>query len=73
MMLASVGYDVRALPDIVEKTGRAIKNGLKDWAENPFRHLDFEKRNAALRKLLQDNPRYAGSARNAERFRRMTQ
>jgi ADP-ribose pyrophosphatase YjhB (NUDIX family) len=73
MMLAYLGYDAQAVPGIVEKTGRAIKNRVKDWTENPFLHLDFEKRNATLHKILQANPGYAGGARNGERFRRMTQ
>jgi predicted Zn-dependent protease len=73
MMLASLGYDAQAVPGIVEKTGRAIKNRVKDWTENPFLHLDFEKRNVTLLKILQAKPGYAGGARNGERFRRLTQ
>ncbi|MDP2884166.1 MAG: M48 family metalloprotease [Ignavibacteria bacterium] len=73
IMLAYLGYDAQAVSGIVEKTGRAIKTRVKDWTENPFLHLDFEKRNATLLKILQANPGYAGGARNGERFRRMTQ
>ncbi|MCX6132218.1 MAG: M48 family metalloprotease [Ignavibacteriales bacterium] len=71
MMLSSLGYDAQAVPGIVEKTGRVIKGRVKDWTESPFMHLDFEKRYAALHKLLQANPGYAGGARNGERFRRI--
>jgi hypothetical protein len=73
MLLATVGYDPVALSNIIARTGLAIKNRAADWTENPFLHLDFEKRNAELRKFLQARPGYAGSLRNRERFRRMMQ
>jgi len=73
LLLAAVGYDPKAVPDIVGKTGRAIKNRAMDWTENPFLHLDFEQRNRELLKYLQALRLSGGGIRNGERFRRMVQ
>jgi hypothetical protein len=73
LLLAAVGYDPKAVSDIVKKTGRAIKNRAMDWTENPFLHLDFEQRNKELLKFLQGHKLYGGGIRNGERFKRMVQ
>jgi len=73
MLLAAVGYDPMALSTIVARTGVAVKNRAADWTENPFLHLDFQKRNSELLKFLQAHPDYRGGLRNVERFRQMMQ
>lgn len=73
MLLSAVGYDPMALSTIIVRTGRAIKNRAADWTENPFLHLDFQKRNAELLKFLQAHQGYGGGIRNGERFKRMTE
>jgi hypothetical protein len=73
MLLFAVGYDPMALSSIVVRTGLAIKNHATDWTENPFLHLDFQKRNTELMKFLGAHPGYTGGLRNGERFRVMTQ
>ncbi len=73
MLLAALGYDTMALSNIIVRTGVAVKNRAADWTENPFLHLDFQKRNTELLKFLQAHPDYGGGFRNGERFRRMVQ
>jgi hypothetical protein len=73
MLLATVGYDPMALSTIVARTGLAVKNRAADWTENPFLHLDFEKRHEHLLGFLQAHPSIRGSIRNEARFRKWVQ
>lgn len=71
VLLVKTGYDPMAVSRMVLKVRDAVKaTPPRRLEDNPFAHLDFEKRNTELLKYLQKNVRMSGGIRNVERFRR---
>ncbi len=71
VLLVKTGYDPMAVSRMILKVRDAIRaTPPRRLEDNPFAHLDFEKRNTELLKYMQKNMRVMSGVKNTERFRR---
>ncbi len=71
VLLLKVGYDPMAVSRMILKVRDAIwATPQKRLEDNPFAHIDYEKRNSELMKYMQKNVKTTSGMKNEEGFRK---
>lgn len=71
VLLLKVGYDPMSVSRMILKVRDAIRATPQTRLEdNPFAHIDYEKRNSELLKYIQRNVKTTSGVKNEERFKR---
>jgi hypothetical protein len=71
VLLLKVGYDPMAVSRMILKVRDAIRaTPPKRLEDNPFAHIDYEKRNSELLKYMQKNVKTTSGVKNEEGFRK---
>lgn len=69
VLLIRAGYDPMAVSKMILKVRDAVRSSLpRNLEDNPFAHIDFEKRNTELLRYIQRNVKITSGLKNEERF-----